>query len=65
MPVERYHAMIRSGVLSDDDRIELLEGVLVEKMSKNPVHHIATRKTGDALRAPSRSGRRGVGSRSG
>ena len=51
MPVERYHAMIRSGVLSDDDRIELLEGVLVEKMSKNPAHRIATRKTGDALRA--------------
>ena len=51
MPLERYHAMIRSGVLSGDDRIELLEGVLVEKMSKNPAHRIATRKTGDALRA--------------
>ncbi len=32
MPVARYHAMIRSGVLTDDDRLELLEGVLVEKM---------------------------------
>ena len=51
MPVERYHAMIRSGVLSGEDRLELLEGVLVEKMSKNPAHRIATRKTGDALRA--------------
>lgn len=51
MPVARYHAMIRSGVLTDDDRLELLEGVLVEKMSKNPGHRIATRKTCDALRA--------------
>lgn len=51
MPVERYHAMIRTGVLTDDDRLELLEGVLVEKMSKNPGHRIATRRTCDALRS--------------
>jgi Uma2 family endonuclease len=50
MPVERYHAMIRSGFLTDDDHIELLEGVLVEKMSKTPGHRIATRRTCDALR---------------
>lgn len=42
--------MVRSGVLTDDDRVELLEGVLVEKMSKNPKHRIATRRTCDALR---------------
>jgi len=51
MPVERYHALVRSGFLTDDDRLELLEGVLVEKMSKNPGHRIATRRTCDALRA--------------
>ncbi|MBY0503624.1 MAG: Uma2 family endonuclease [Bryobacteraceae bacterium] len=51
LPVDRYHAMIRSGALSPEDSVELLEGILVEKMSKNPAHRVATRKMGDALRA--------------
>lgn len=38
MPIERYHEMVQSGALGPEDRIELLEGVLVEKMSKNPPH---------------------------
>lgn len=38
MPIERYHEMVQSGALGPEDRLELLEGVLVEKMSKNPPH---------------------------
>ncbi len=29
--VERYHEMIEAGSLTEDDRLELLEGYLVEK----------------------------------
>jgi Uma2 family endonuclease len=36
--VEQYHALIQSGILDEDTPIELLEGWLVEKMSKNPPH---------------------------
>lgn len=38
MSVEQYHAMIEAGILTDDDRLELLDGWLVPKMSKNPRH---------------------------
>lgn len=30
MSLERYHDLIESGVLGDDDRVELIEGALVE-----------------------------------
>jgi Uma2 family endonuclease len=36
--VERYHEAIRAGIFTPEDRLELLEGVLVEQMSKNPPH---------------------------
>ncbi|MCM3905326.1 MAG: hypothetical protein ND866_26820, partial [Pyrinomonadaceae bacterium] len=36
--VEHYHAMIHAGILTEDDPVELLEGWLVTKMSKNPRH---------------------------
>ncbi len=36
--VERYHRMIEQDILTPDDRIELLDGYLVEKMSKKPAH---------------------------
>lgn len=37
IPVERYHRMIDAGVF-DDWKVELLNGVLVEKASKSPLH---------------------------
>jgi Uma2 family endonuclease len=40
--VERYHRMIEQDILTPDDRIELLDGYLVEKMSKKPAHCIVT-----------------------
>lgn len=49
MGVEQYHAMIRSGILTDDDPVELLEGWLVFKMPKNPPHRAATRLIREAL----------------
>lgn len=36
--VEQYHRMIDTGVLKEDDRVELLEGWIVEKMPHNPPH---------------------------
>jgi len=36
--VEQYHQMIASGVLREDQRIELLEGVIVEMTPMGPKH---------------------------
>ncbi|MFO0925931.1 MAG: Uma2 family endonuclease [Gemmataceae bacterium] len=44
LTVEQYHAMLRGGILSEDDKVELLEGVLVQKMGKNPPHRFATQQ---------------------
>ncbi|MEI7685131.1 MAG: Uma2 family endonuclease [Planctomycetota bacterium] len=35
---KQYHRLIQSGVLTEDDPVELLEGFLVEKMPHNPPH---------------------------
>jgi hypothetical protein len=49
LSVDQYHEMIRAGILTDDDPVELLEGWLVYKMPKNPPHRIATRLTRASL----------------
>jgi Uma2 family endonuclease len=36
--VEQYHKMIETGVLTENDRVELLEGYVVEKMPHDPLH---------------------------
>jgi Uma2 family endonuclease len=41
--VQQYHEMIRTGILTDDDPVELLDGLLVTKMRKRPAHSTATR----------------------
>ena len=38
LKVAQYEAMTAAGILTEDDRVELLEGWLVEKISKNPPH---------------------------
>jgi len=43
--------MIRTGILTPDDPVELLAGWLVYKMPKNPPHRIATRLAQQALEA--------------
>jgi Uma2 family endonuclease len=49
LSLDQYHAMIRAGILTDDDPVELLEGWLVAKMPKNPTHRAATRLARQAL----------------
>ena len=49
LSLDQYHAMIRVGILTEDDPVELLEGWLVTKMPKNPPHTITTQLTRDAL----------------
>ena len=36
--VAEYHRLIEDGYFASDERFELLEGFIVEKMSKNPPH---------------------------
>src|SRR4051812_36243109 len=49
LTVNQYHRMIDAGVLTDDDPVELLDGVLVFKMPKKPPHRLAVRKLAKAL----------------
>jgi Uma2 family endonuclease len=39
--VDEYHHMLDSGVFGPEPRVELLEGVVVDKMTKNPPHNLA------------------------
>jgi len=48
--VEQYHRMIESGALTEDDRLELIEGWLVRKMAKGPAHEYTTGWLDDFLR---------------
>lgn len=50
LTVEQYHAMARAGILEEGAPIELLEGYLVEKMTKHPSHRVATQLVEAALR---------------
>ena len=49
LSVEQYHDMIRQGILKDGDPVELVEGVLVLKMTKNPPQTFATQSLRDLL----------------
>jgi Uma2 family endonuclease len=48
---EEYFALIDQGTLRSDDRVELLEGVIVAMAPENPRHAVATEKTAEALRS--------------
>ncbi len=41
LSVDQYHEMTRHGILTEDDEVELLDGLLVAKMTKNTAHHVA------------------------
>lgn len=47
---ERYFALVREGVLAHDDRVELLEGVIVSMAPSNPPHAAAVGLVHEALR---------------
>jgi len=49
LSVDQYHAMIQAGILTEDDPVELLEGWLVTKMSKNPRHTFVTQLARDVV----------------
>jgi Uma2 family endonuclease len=51
LSIDQYHQMVRSGILGEDDRVELLDGLLVRKMSKNPPHSTATGIVQDVFQA--------------
>jgi Uma2 family endonuclease len=42
--VAEYHRLIELGMLTEDDNLELLEGYLVHKMSRNPPHDATIQK---------------------
>lgn len=44
LSVPRYHEMARAGVFTPEERIELLDGWLVPKMTINPRHRLVTEK---------------------
>jgi Uma2 family endonuclease len=49
LSVEQYHKMMQAGILRSGDPVELLEGWLVVKMSKNPPHVFANSRLHDLL----------------
>jgi len=47
--VAEYHAMISTGIVRGGEPVELLDGLLVNKMTRNPPHATALGKMEDAL----------------
>src|SRR5262245_46206024 len=50
LTVEQYQRMAEAGILTPDDRVELLEGWLVKKMTQHPPHAVALDYAQDTLR---------------
>src|SRR5438105_7391720 len=49
LSVSQYHNMVQTGVLTEDDPVELLEGWLVQKMPTKPLHRLTTEAIREAL----------------
>ena len=45
LTIEQYEAMAAAGILGDDDAVELIDGLLVSKMTKKPPHVVACELT--------------------
>ncbi len=56
MTVEQYEAMVAAGVLSERDRVHLINGYLVEKMTQKPPHTVADLRCGAELERVIRRG---------
>ena len=70
LSVDQYEAMIRAGVFTKRDRLELIEGLLVAKMTKGTMHSTARRsaaeRSSESSHPSGTSGRRSLyGSRAG
>jgi Uma2 family endonuclease len=51
LTVDQYEAMVDSGVFTKRDRFQLINGLLVTKVSKSPRHVLAARNVRDELQA--------------
>ena len=49
LSVDQYHALAAAGILQDGDPVELLEGLLAHKITKEPPHTLATQQMRSAL----------------
>jgi Uma2 family endonuclease len=49
--VEQYHILIESGILQPDDRVELINEWIVEKMPNNPPHASTVKRVYDRLQS--------------
>lgn len=49
--VDEYFGLVSTGVLHPDDRVELLEGVIVAMAPQNPAHASALGRVSEALRS--------------
>jgi Uma2 family endonuclease len=47
--VDRYQRMIETGILDDEDKVELLEGYVVLKMPRNPRHDSSIQRAVEVL----------------
>ena len=47
--VQKYHEMIQKGILTEDDPVELLEGWIVPKMPRYPLHDGTIQRTNRLL----------------
>lgn len=47
--VEQYHQMADVGILTCEDRVELIEGILVKRMTISPLHTFVTQKFADLM----------------
>ncbi len=45
LSVEQFDGMVRQGILTEDEPVELLDGLLVLKMTKNPPHVLSGKLT--------------------
>jgi len=49
LSVDQYHAMAHAEILTEKDNVELLDGLLVQKMTKNPPHTLSTQLTRESI----------------
>src|SRR6266542_1807938 len=49
--VAEYHRLIQTGILTDEDKVELLNGYVVHKMPRNPSHDLSVMLAQELLRA--------------
>jgi hypothetical protein len=50
LTVPQFEKMINAGIFRDRDHVELLGGILVDKMKKNEPHHFGVGELGEILR---------------